>query len=52
MAVLAIGYDMVDVAACKARGVLVSNVPAASSKFSTEPLWGKLGEGLGLGLGM
>ena len=30
IAVMAIGFDMIDLAACKERGVLVSNVPAAS----------------------
>jgi lactate dehydrogenase-like 2-hydroxyacid dehydrogenase len=33
VAVLAIGFDMVDVPACKARGVKVANVPGASSEF-------------------
>ena len=35
VAVLAIGYDMVDLVACKERGVKVANVPAASSKFGS-----------------
>jgi hypothetical protein len=32
VAVLAIGTDMIDLAACKEKGVLVSNVPAASKE--------------------
>jgi glycerate dehydrogenase len=32
VAVTAIGCDMVDLAACKAHGVKVANVPAASSE--------------------
>ena len=34
VAVMAIGFDMVDLEACKERGVKVANVPAASSECS------------------
>jgi lactate dehydrogenase-like 2-hydroxyacid dehydrogenase len=36
VAVLAIGYDMVDLVACKERGVKVANVPAASNQAVAE----------------
>ena len=32
VAVIATGYDMIDLVACKERGVKVANVPAASSE--------------------
>ncbi|CZS95217.1 related to D-lactate dehydrogenase [Rhynchosporium agropyri] len=36
IAVLAIGTDMIDLAACKRRGVIVCNVPAASNESVAE----------------
>ena len=36
VAVLAIGYDMVDLAACRERGVKIANVPAASNEAVAE----------------
>lgn len=36
IAVLAIGTDMIDLAACKEHGVIVSNVPAASNESVAE----------------
>jgi hypothetical protein len=44
VAVFAIGYDMIDLVACKERGVKVANVPAASSEFALFCGVGKVSE--------